>query len=444
MDKNIFMDRLLAAAKAAGIDTAEIYYQAGESFMTSVMDGEVDRYQVSASARLCLRGTVNGKMGYASTEAFDEEAIGQLVEGVKEAAALMENPEQDEIFAGEATYPTLEPVASDIADVSADDKLALCLELEKQARKGDPRVSKADAMLSTRTSVVRLKNSYGLDLTSENIGCVAYASAIAKEDLSVVEGGDRFRGHRVADIHPEIIAKKAVEDAIGQLHGEPVRTGEYHVILHRDAATALLRTFSGVFSAENAQQNMSLLAGREGSVVASEIVTLMDDPLIPGGFGSRTFDAEGTATRTKAVIDHGVLTTLLHSRRTARKQGVAPTGNRVGYTGAVRVGPTNMFIQPGEKTLEELMANVGEGLVITEVSGTHAGANPVSGDFSLLSKGYTIKGGKRGRAVERVTLAGNFYAVLKSILAVASDLETPPAGVDSPSLDIGMMKVSGK
>ena len=446
MDMNLFMDKLLAAAKAAGIETAEVYYQSSESFRTRARDGEIDDYEVSATEGLSLRGTVNGRMGYASTEAFDEEAVAQLIEGVKEAAALVETDEQDEIFAGEQEYPALEATESDIDGVSADEKLRLCLELEKLAHEGDERVTKADASMSTWKRTLRLRNSFGLNLTDERSGCMAYASAIAKDGESTGDGGERFRGHRVADLDVKKVAEGAVKDAIGQLHGEPVETGEYRVIFDRHAMTALLRTFSGVFSAESAQQNMSLLKGKEGTAIAAGIVTLMDDPLVPGGFGSRPFDAEGSASRTKAVIDKGVLTTLLHTRKTAKKQGVEPTGNasRNGYSGAVHVGPTNMFLKPGEKTLDELMAEVGEGLVITSLGGLHAGANPLSGDFSLLSNGYTIEGGKRGRAVERVTVAGNFYEVLKSIRAIGSDLELPLGGVDSPSVDVGTLKVSGK
>lgn len=446
MDMNVFMDRLLAAAKAEGLETAEIYYQSGESFEVQAMDGEMSAYEVSSSAGLSLRGTVNGRMGYASTQAFDEEAVGQLIEGVKESAALVETAEQDEIFAGEKEYPTLAPVTSDIDSVSAEKKLELCLAMEKLAREGDPRVTKADALIATNQYVLRIKNSYGLDLRDEGSSCVAYASAIAKDGESTAEGDDRFRGHNVADLDVQKVADGAVQDVLQQLHGEPVPTGEYRVIFETRAMRALLRTFAGVFSAENAQQNMSLLRGKEGEKIASDIVTLMDDPLYPGGFGSRAFDAEGSASRTKAVIDQGVLTTLLHNRKTAKKQGVQSTGNAVrgGYSGPVRVGPTNMFIKPGEKSLDELMADMGDGLVITGVSGLHAGANPTSGDFSLLSNGYTVEHGKRGRAVERVTVAGNFYELLKNIRAIGSDIELPPAGVDSPSVDVGTLKVSGK
>jgi len=201
-----------------------------------------------------------------------------------------------------------------------------------------------------------------------------------------------------------------------------------------------------MFSAENAQQKMSLLGGKEGTVIASEAVTLMDDPLLPGGLATGAFDAEGSASQTKAVIDKGVLTTLLHSRKTAKKQGVKSTGNahRAGYSGPVRVSPSNFFFKPGEKDLAQLMESVGEGLLITDLAGLHSGANPTSGDFSLLAKGFTIEGGKRGKPVQQITVAGNFYQLLKAIREVGSDLQFPGSSVGSPSVDCGELNISGK
>lgn len=443
MDMNLFIDRVLAAAKEAGIDTAEVYYTAGDNFRAAALEGEIYQYQVSASANLSLRGTVNGRMGTSSTQAFDDAAIAQLVEGVKESAALIETDEQDEIFAGDEAYPDVPETPSDIKATTPEAKLAFCLDMEKAAKAADERVWKVEGTVSTGTSCVRLKNSYGLDLSEEGSYCMAYAEPIVKTEEKTVNGFFLDAGTEFAKLDAAAIAQKAVEETLSQLGGKPVPGGEYRVILRYDAMQALLHTFSGIFSAENTQQNLSLLGGKEGEKIASDVVTLMDDPLLPGGFGTQRFDGEGSASRTKAVIDGGVLTTLLHSRKTARKQGLASTGNAHRVNGAVHVAPTNFFFKPGEKDLPALMADVGEGLVITELSGLHSGANPMSGDFSLLSKGYTIEGGKRGHAVEQITVAGNFYQVLKDIVAVGSDLNFSGSSIGSPSVDVGTLKVSG-
>ncbi len=171
----------------------------------------------------------------------------------------------------------------------------------------------------------------------------------------------------------------------------------------------------------------------------------MDDPLLPGGFASAAFDGEGSACRTKAVIENGVLKTLLHNRKTARKAGTESTGNaRRSVSSPVQVAPTNFFFTPGEKDLAGLLADMGEGLLITELGGLHAGANPISGDFSLIAKGFRVKDGKQGAPVEQVTIAGNFYQLLKDIRAVGSDLEFKGSGIGAPSVDAGTIHVSGK
>ena len=146
------------------------------------------------------------------------------------------------------------------------------------------------------------------------------------------------------------------------------------------------------------------------------------------------------------MIENGRLTTLLHNLKTARKAGVKTTGNaaKSGYAGAVNVSPSNFYLKPGEKTQAELLADMGDGLVITEVSGLHAGANPISGDFSLIAQGYTVKDGKKDQPVEQITVAGNFYQLLKNIRAVGSDLTFPGSPIGSPSVDVGEIAVAGK
>jgi len=447
MNMNAFIDQLLSAAAASGIDTAEVFYQDGASFSAEAMEGEIKSYEVSSSCGLSLRGTVQGKMGYASTQAFDEAAIGQLISGVKESAELTEAEEQDEIFRGEKEYPALEQPETDLDSVPPEAKLALCLAAEKAAAQADPRVWKVDgAAVATSASTVRIKNSYGLDLQWKDCLCYAYAAPIAKEGDHTAVGMEIMCGKRFDQLDAEKIGLRATQEAVSQLGGSPVEAGASRVILRNDAMSSLLRTFSGIFSAEAAQQKMSLLAGREGQTIASPVVTLMDDPLLPGGLASCPFDAEGSASRTKAVIDGGVLTTLLHSRKTAQKQGVGTTGNasRGSYSAPVRVAPTNFFFKPGEKNLEQLMTGLDNGLVITDLSGLHSGANPTSGDFSLLAKGYTVENGRRGRAVEQITVAGNFYKLLENIRAIGSDLIFHASSTGSPSVDVGELSVSGK
>lgn len=447
MKMNAFIDTLLAKATQSGLEAAEVYCQETDRFRAMAMNGSVDDYQVSSSCGLSLRGTVAGKMGYASTQAFDEAAIDQLINGVKESAALVDAPEQDEIFAGEKEYPALDAPETDLDQVDAEQKLAACLAMCDAVKKADERIAQAQTpTVSTVTGTTTLRNTYGLNLSFTESVWVAYTGAVAPRGDGMVDGFYAGFGRKFSEMDPEAIAKEAVRRTLVNLDATSVEAGEYRIIFDRESMCDLLQTFCGVFSAKSAQERMSLLGGKEGTEIAAPIVTLMDDPLLPGGFASCPFDAEGSASVTKAVIENGVLKTLLHNRSTARKQGVTTTGNasRPDYASSVTVAPTNMFFKPGEKTLAQLMADMGDGLVITEVSGLHAGANPTSGDFSLLAKGYTVEGGQRGHAVEQITVAGNFYQVLKNIRAIGSDLLFPGGGIGSPSIDVGTLVVSGK
>lgn len=269
----------------------------------------------------------------------------------------------------------------------------------------------------------------------------AYASCLAKEDEHAATGFKLLWGYSLEDVDAIAVEDGCANDALDKLGAGRLASGARSVVIKNNAMADLLSTFCSVFSADNAQKGMSLLAGREGTRIASECVTLIDDPLMPWGLGSCPFDREGAATVTKSLIEGGVLHTLLHNRKTAKKAGVKTTGNAAG---SGRVAPSNLYIKPGEKTTDMLLEQMGNGLLITELSGLHAGANPISGDFSLLSRGFEVVGGKAVRAVEQFTVAGNFYRLLESITAVADDLLFEGSPVGSPSVAVTSLNIAGE
>lgn len=442
-----FIQALLDEAQKEGILSAEVYLSSGDSFRAMCVQGEIANYTVHATRGLSLRGLYQGKMGYAATEAFDEEAVGQLVRAVKESAELTEDEDIQEIYQGDEAYPKVDNYNPALDQVEESRKLQLIQDIEKKALAMDKRIVALNYnMISTNSGETRIVNSYGLNLSHRDNMAVVYASATAKEGERVSTGAGFKVTRNFDELDADAIAKEAVDEALFMLHAAPVPSGTYRAVIDAKCMPDLLGTFADVFSAESAQKGLSLLAGKEGEIIASEAVTLLDDPLLPGGLASQPFDAEGVATFTKAVIENGKLTTLLHNLKTARKAGVKTTGNAAkgGYASAVDVSPSNFYLKPGEKSKEELLSDMGDGLVITEVSGLHAGANAISGDFSLIAQGYTVKDGKKDQPVEQITVAGNFYQLLKNIRAVGSDLIFPGSPIGSPSVDVGEIAVAGK
>lgn len=440
-----FLDQLMKAAKEAGIEVAEAYIVENESFSVITNQGELNDYQSNMTRGLGFRGLVNGKMGYASTEAFDEESIAQLVKGVKESALLCEDTDTVFLHKGDDQVPELNLYNPELDRVSAADKLAMVYKLDEACRAEDPRVKNGYNVVETSKANVRIVNTYGMDRSfTENI-YVVQAEVNSEENGFVSSSGHLAYSRDMNAIDVNAVAKEAVKRSLDGLHATSIPSGKYRVVLHHDAMVSLLGVFNSIFSAESAQKGMSLLKGKLGETIAAPCVTITDDPLLPDGPNSRPFDAEGVASKAHVVVENGVFRTFLHNMKTACKDGVETTGNagKSGYASSVYVKPSNFFFAKGEKSFKELLSDMGDGLVITSVSGLHAGANAVSGDFSLLSKGYTVKNGKREKAVEQITVAGNFYELLKNIRAFANDLTFPGSAMGSPSVDVGELSVSG-
>lgn len=441
-----FLSNLFVAADKAGIHQAEAFLLISDSFEAVATDGEITQYNANSTRGLGFRAIVKGRMGYASTEAFDDEAIHQLIRGVLESAELTEDMDEPFLYEGKEDIPELSLFEPALEEVRPQQKLDFVLSLEREAKAFDPRVEKVgDATIITGTQTVRIVGTNGLDRQYTENYCGAYLQPIAKEGDRVSSGMEMVFGRAFDQLHAKTIAGAAAKIAVEGLGAKPVPSGSYRTIFDNVSMTSLLEVFSSVFSAENAQKGLSLLKGKLGETIAAQCVKLVDDPLREDGLASRPFDAEGVASTRHTVIDEGIFCTFLHNLKTANKDGVPTTGNasRGGYASSVRVAPTNFYFEPGILNFQQLLQQAGDGLVITDISGLHAGANPISGDFSLLAKGYVFQEGKRTQAVEQITVAGNFFALLKNIRAFADDLRFPHGGMGSPSADVGEMSVAG-
>lgn len=439
-----FICELLAAAQESGIPEAEVYYHQSDSMRAFVNKGEIDNYTVSVSGGLSLRGLIDGKMGTAYTEALDKEALVMLIRGVLESATLVNDKDEQFIFPGSPSYAAVDTLGD---RGTPQQHIDLTLALDKAGRGMDPRVQELGfTFVEAEHETVRIVNTHGLNLQHEADLCVAYVSAIARDGERVATGEAVEALPNLSGLQAEAVARRAVEYAVFQLDASSIPSGEMPVIFQHRAMADLLGAFLGMFSADAAQKGLSLLAGREGQAIASPCVTLTDDPLLAGGLYTRAFDAEGVATFAKNLVEGGVLTTLLHNLKTAKKAGIVTTANaaRGGYAGPVGIAPTNLTLLPGTSDLAGLSEQMRRGLVITGVEGLHAGANAVSGDFSLLARGYVVEDGKPGHAVEQVTVAGNFYQLLQDIVATGSDIPPQTSRVRCPSVWVRSLSVAGQ
>ena len=446
MELNLFIQKLFEGAGAARYEASEAAYQREESFEVSVKDGEIIDYSVATTIAFTFRALVNGRMGYATTQVFDEDALDLLLTSVKDNAGMIENADERFIFEGSKEYASLDVYNPAIDAIPAAEKIAMARALEEKTKAIDPRARDVErASVFTSSAEKRIVNSKGLDVSFRENAIGLGVAVLARDGGQVAVGSKYLVKRDPAAISLEETAGDAVKEAVDGLSAQPIPSGEYRVVMPPDIMRSMLGCFSPIFSAEAAQKGMSLLAGKEGVVIASPCVTLVDDPLNPDGLAATPFDGEGVATQKRSVVTAGRFDTLLHNLKTAQKQGVATTANA--SWGGTGVAPTNFYLAPGSISKEELYAQAGEALFITEVNGLHAGANQISGDFSLGAKGYMIRGGKLCETVNQITVAGNFYEMLKDVEAVASDLEFGfPGGscFGAPTTMIRALKVAGK
>ena len=443
MDRNAFMERLLSLATEKGAEGAEAYYARGTAFEANVLSGELDRYSVSRGMGVSVRVQVNGRDGYAYTELLDDPE--KLVERAMENAACLFGDEPHPLQSPQ-TYRDVTPPASPLHELSEGERIDLALALERATLRADPRVKRVSACcVETGEGEIAIRNTAGLSAGRRKRFACCYVSP-GVEEGGEVQTGLAFRmGPDAADA--EGCAREAVEDALSRLGGKPVPSGTYRVLLKNRALADLLRAFSPMFSAEQAQKGCSLLAGKEGALLAAPLVNLADDPFDP--VSPRAFDGEGTPCQRTPLIAGGRLVTLLHNLKTGRKAGVPSTGNASRATTAspVDVAPAVLTLEIGAGDLPALMRKLGDGLLITDLQGLHAGLSTVSGDFSLKAGGRLVKDGLDAGPVTGITVAGNFLALLQSVTAVGADAAYgAPSGVSvkCPSVLIENLQVAGK
>ena len=438
-----FKDACFRIALEKGCDSAEVFATKSDGFSVNVLNGEIIKYSVERRNGCNLRVLFAGKSGYAYTEVF--EAPETLVDHAIDNAKAIENADANPMQ-GACEYPEICVKPNPVVDLSEEEKIDLALRMERDTLAYDPRVNRmSHCSVDTGVAEVHIYNTLGLKADNKERYSYAVLGPILRD-------GEEEHCSYAFKFGPDIgdygdIVKEGIENTLLQFNASSVDSGEYRILLRNDAAGDLLSAFSSLFFADRVQKGLSLLKDRLGQAIASPIVSIVDDPFEADN--PRAFDAEGVPSVVTNVVENGVLKSYLYNLKSALKDGVASTSNagRAGAASPVDTAPSNFYIEKGEKDFEALKEALGNGLIITELSGLHAGLNPVSGDFSLIARGLLAENGKVVHSVDQITVAGNFLALMQDIEAIGSDLRfgIPMGGrVGSPSLLIKKLIVSGK
>ena len=434
-------------AMRAGATAADVVVREADEFSTSLRTGTIESLKEAASKALGLRVLIGIRTASSYSSDFSGQSLARLVERtIAMAKVTSEDPANGLPEAAQlGRYPgDLELYSSDVDSISTEGRIQLARRAEEAALGADPRIRNSEgAGFEASQGTVAYANSLGFAGSYRSSYCALSVSPIAQESGAMQRDYWYSVARRAAALEtPEAVGRKAAQRALRKLGARKVSTCQAPVVFDPETARSLLSHIFEAVRGDAIYRSASFLTGKLHQKIANENMTIVDDGLRPGGFGSRPFDGEGIPASVRQVIEKGVLENYLLNCYTARKLGLETTGNAVrGIAGQPGVGPKNFYLKPGPYSPEDIIRSVENGFYVTELIGF--GVNTVTGDYSRGAGGMWIEKGQLAYPVEEVTIAGNLSEMLNRLEAVGSDLEFR-SSLASPTVLISGMTVAGR
>jgi PmbA protein len=437
---------VLDHARRAGASAAEVMMVSAESLSAGVRLGEVEKLKSARERRLGIRIFTGQSAATASTAELERQSLERFIADTVELARLT----AADPFAG-LPDPALHPHAQpdlDLADhshgiIAAEQALKMAREAEAAALAADARIKNSEGSgFDSGVHEVIFMNSQGFSgrftATSFSLSTVVIAEQDGAMQRDYWYSANRHFDQLEA---PEAVGIRAAQRTLRRLGARKIKTTSAPVVFDPDMAAGLIRVLAGAASGPALYKRASFLLDRLGHNLMAPHATVIDDGTIPGLLGSRPFDGEGLPTRRKALVAKGELASYLLDSYSARKLGMAPTGNASrGLSDSPGVSPHNLYLEPGPYTPEQIIGSVKHGLYVTELIGF--GVNSVTGDYSRGASGLWIEDGVLAYPVEEITIAGNLKDMYRAIEMIGNDLVWR-SSIVSPTIKIAEMTIAG-
>lgn len=440
---NSIDDALDQIPRSAGADL-EITVVESASRTVAWADGKPNLNNASDSRGACVRALVSGGQGLATTTVPEPAAIRRVAEQALAAAAATARDSNRRLATPVKESLPVIPCDENLFQEPSDQILARLASIEKEILRRDPRIKKVVRMsLSEHTQSRAIGNSLGVRLSGRSTSAAFSIELLAVDGESTEAAWDYQASRFSSRLDPERIAREIAVEALKSLGGKSIPTKNYPLVLSPRVGAQLLGLVGQALSAEAVQKERSFLKGMIGKKVAAPSFTLADDPFLPEGLASESFDDEGVPHVSLTPIRDGALTGYFYDLRSATRDNVPSNGHasKGGLSAAPSPAATNLFVQSGASTLESMLSSDRQVFLIREVMGLHM-ADPITGEFSLGASGYLFEGGKFSHAVRGVTLAGSIGGLLSGIAGVATDL-TWYGSIGAPSLLVTGLTVAG-
>jgi PmbA protein len=449
-DATAIVERALARLRRAGAHAGDALLVDSDSTEARVRGAEIDFVKQARERTLGIRAFVAGARGLRTAQTSTSDLSPDSVDGLADATVALARATAEDPAAGlpdagfAADAPELELLDPRDREVSVESRIACARRAEAAAHAVDPRIENSEgSQVGSEFSRVVYGSTQGYLGRYEAAAHSLFCEPIARQNGSLQRDSWFTAARRLAALEDaEAVGRTAARRALRRLGARRVPTCEVPVIFDPVTAPSLLGHVAACTNGYAVYRETSFLASRMGERVANERVTIVDDGRLPGRLGSRPFDGEGLPTRRNVLVSQGRLSSWILDSYSARKLGLTSTGSAArGPASAPSAAPTNLWLEPGAGTLEDLIAATPRGLLVTELIGM--GFHPVTGDYSRGAAGLWIEGGEIAYPVEEITIAGNLGEMLLAIDAVAADLVWR-GRVASPSLRVARMMVAGE
>ena len=438
--------RLSGGARAG--EQVEAYVVRSHETEIEVFDGQVESLSVAGVEGVGVRLVVEGRQGYAWSGSLEAAVVDDTLAEARDNAEF--SIADQWVGLAEPSEIDRDPVELDLfrpelADVSADDKVAFALEVEEATRGADTRVRGVEAAGYGDAIVeVAVASSLGVRAELRRTMCSGHAFAMAGEGAETQTGTGFAVGRSFEELDAAVVARDAAERAVRLLGATQPRSRRLPVVFDPHVTRSLIALIGAACSGEAITKGRSMFVDRLGEAVGADAVTLVNDPTIADAVGSTPVDGEGVPTRRCALVEGGTLRSFLHNTYTGRRSGSGSTGSAVrSFKSIPAVGAHSLFLEPGALSRDEILASVPEALYVQSVSGLHSGTNIVSGDFSVGAEGLMVRGGELAEPVREVTIASTLPRLLLDVVEIGNDLEWLPGNAAGQTLLVSEMTLSG-
>jgi PmbA protein len=439
---------VVSRAMKSGATAAEAVIREGTEFSTVVRLGQVETLKESGARAIGLRVFLGQRSASTYSSDFTSDGIQRLINGAFELARVTSEdpyagiPEPAQLG---ALPGDLKLYYDDVFSLPPEERIEYARRAERAALDADPRMKNSDGgTFDAAMGHKVLANSHGFVGEFKRSYCSMSAAPIAQDESGAMQRDYWFSLARtMAKLEsPESVGQVAAQRTLRRLGARKIASTQVPVVLDPLVAGSILDNIFDAVNGDAIYRQSSFLAGKLGEKVAASNITIIDDGTTPGGFGTEPFDGEGVPAQRTAVIENGVLKSYLLNTYTAKKLGLKTTGNASrGLAGSPGIGSGNLFLQKGERTPQQIIGGIKQGLYVVQFMGF--GVNMVTGDFSRGASGLWIENGELAYPVEEITVAGNLKDMLNNISEIGNDLEFR-GSTASPTIRIDGMMIAGE